>query len=109
MKELNIRHQLIHDIRFLSPELLSQAFHYFELLKFSDNNKKSTWKTFVGCISDKEAINQKEIIDKEFENIEGEWKAMNTFALDTNIALISLMGKRIFYINMKNIQPYIYL
>ena len=71
MKELNIRHQLIHDIRFLSPELLSQAFHYFELLKLSNNNK--TWRNYIGCISDKEAIDQKAIINREFENIEGEW------------------------------------
>lgn len=73
MKELSIRHQLIHDIRFLSPELLSQAYHYFELLKATKNNEKKTWKTYIGCISDKEAIAQKELIDKEFENIEGEW------------------------------------
>ena len=73
MKELSIRHQLIHDIRFLSPELLSQAFQYFETLKASENNKKSTWKSFAGCISDKEALAQKELIEKEFENIEGEW------------------------------------
>ncbi|NTW31461.1 MAG: hypothetical protein HGB12_02355 [Bacteroidetes bacterium] len=73
MKELNIRHQLINDIRFLSPDLLSQVFHYFELLKFSDNNKKKAWKTYIGCISDKEAVTQKEIINREFENIEGEW------------------------------------
>ena len=73
MKEISIRHQLIHDIKFLSPELLSKAFHYFELLKVSEINRKSNWKSFVGCISDKEAIAQKNIIDKEFENIEGEW------------------------------------
>ena len=73
MKDLNIRHQLIHDIRFLSPELLSQAYNYFEVLKATGNNKKGTWKSYVGCISDNEAISQKELIDKEFENIEGEW------------------------------------
>lgn len=71
MKDLGIRHQLIHDIRFLSPELLSQAYHYLELLKATENNRKSTWKSYIGCISDKEAITQKELIDKEFENIEG--------------------------------------
>jgi len=73
MKELSIRHQLIHDIRFLSPELLSHAYHYFELLKATENNRKKTWKSYIGCIFDKEAIAQKELIDKEFENIEGEW------------------------------------
>jgi len=73
MKELSIRHQLIHDIKFLSPELLSQAFQYFELLKVSEKNKKSTWKSYIGCISDKEAFGQKKLIDKEFENLEGEW------------------------------------
>lgn len=73
MKDLSIRHQLIHDIRFLSPELLSQAYHYLEVLKATENNKKGSWKSYVGCISDNEAISQKELIDKEFENIEGEW------------------------------------
>jgi len=73
MKDLNIRHQLIHDIRFLSPELLSQAYNYLEVLKATSNNNKGTWKSYVGCISDNEAISQKELIDKEFENIEGEW------------------------------------
>ena len=73
MKDLSIRHQMINDIRFLSPELLSQAYHYLELLKATENNKKSTWKSYVGCISDKEALTQKELINHEFENIEGEW------------------------------------
>ncbi len=73
MKDLSIRHQMINDIRFLSPELLSQAYHYLELLKTSENNKKSTWKSYVGCISDKKAMIQKELINNEFENIEGEW------------------------------------
>ena len=73
MKDLSIRHQLINDIRFLSPELLSQAYHYLELLKATEKIKKSTWKSYIGCISDKEAIYQKELIDKEFETIEGEW------------------------------------
>jgi len=73
MKDLTIRHQLIQDIKILSPELLSQAYHYLELLKASENYTKSSWKSYIGCISDKEAITQKELIDKEFENIEGEW------------------------------------
>ena len=73
MKDLSIRHQIIHDIRFLSPELLSQAYQYLELLKATKYDKKSTWKSYIGCISDQEATTQKELIDKEFENIEGEW------------------------------------
>jgi hypothetical protein len=73
MKDLSIRNQIIHDIRFLSPESLSQAYHYLELLKASENNKKSTWQSYIGCISNKEASTQKELIEKEFENIEGEW------------------------------------
>lgn len=71
MKELTIRHQLIQDIRLLSPELLSQSFHYFELLKSSENKGIKTWKSFIGCISDKDAKAQRELIEKEFENIEG--------------------------------------
>jgi hypothetical protein len=73
MKDLSIRHQIIHDIRFLSPELLSQAYQYLELLKATKYDKKGTWKSYIGCISDQEATTQKELIDKEFENIEGEW------------------------------------
>lgn len=73
MKDLSIRHQLIQDIKLLSPESLSQAFHYLELLKATENNRKSTWKSYIGCISDQEAKTQKELVDKEFENIEGEW------------------------------------
>jgi hypothetical protein len=73
MKDLSIRHQIIHDIRFLSPELLSQAYQFIELLKATKYDKKSTWKSYIGCISDQEATIQKELIDKEFENIEGEW------------------------------------
>ena len=73
MKDLSIRHQMINDIRFLSPELLSQAYHYLEVLKATENNKKGTWKSYVGCISNKEATIQKELINSEFENIEGEW------------------------------------
>jgi len=73
MKDLSIRHQLIQDIKILSPELLSQAYHYLELLKATENNRKNTWKSYIGCISDKEAIAQKKLIDNEFENIEGEW------------------------------------
>lgn len=73
MKDLSIRHQLIHDIRLLSPELLSQTYHYLELLKSTEQNKKSSWKSYVGSISDEEALSQKELIEKEFENIEGEW------------------------------------
>jgi hypothetical protein len=73
MKDLSIRHQLIHDIRLLSPELLSQTYNYLELLKSSDNSTKSSWKSYVGSISNEEALAQKELIDKEFENIEGEW------------------------------------
>ena len=73
MKEQSIRHQLIHDIRLLSPELLSQAYHYFELLKTSEKNRKKTWKSYIGCISAKEAKAQKELIDSAFENIEGVW------------------------------------
>jgi len=73
MKDLSIRHQIIHDIRFLSPELLSQAYQYLELLKATKYDKKSTWKSYIGCISDQEATTQKKLIDKEFENIEGEW------------------------------------
>lgn len=73
MKDLSIRNLLIHDIRLLSPELLSQAYHYLELLKASENNNKDSWKSYIGCISDKEAATQKELIENEFENIEGEW------------------------------------
>lgn len=73
MKELSIRHQLINDLKFFSPELLSQAYHYLELLKSNDNNKTGNWKNFIGCISDRDAQKQKTLIEKEFENIEGEW------------------------------------
>jgi hypothetical protein len=73
MKDLSIRHQLIHDIRLLSPELLSQAYHYLELLKSSEHGTKSSWKAYVGSISNVDAVAQKELIEKEFENIEGEW------------------------------------
>jgi hypothetical protein len=73
MKDLSIRQQLIHEIKFLNPELLSKAYHYIESLKATANNRKSDWKAYAGCISDNEAIEQKELINKEFENIEGEW------------------------------------
>jgi hypothetical protein len=73
MKELSQRQQLIHNIKILSPELVPKAYHYIESLKATDNNKITEWKSYVGCISDKEAIKLKEIICKEFENIEGEW------------------------------------
>ncbi|MCH8316984.1 MAG: hypothetical protein IIA88_00575 [Bacteroidetes bacterium] len=73
MKELRIRDQLIDYIRILSPELLSQAYHYLELLKSNDNKQTGNWKNYIGCISDKDAQEQKELIDREFENIEGEW------------------------------------
>jgi len=73
MKELSLRQRLIHNIKFLSPELVPKAYHYIESLKATDNSRITDWKSYVGCISDKEAIEQKEIIGKEFENIEGEW------------------------------------
>lgn len=61
MKELSLRHQLINDIRLLSPDLLSQAYHYLELLKASESNRKNTWRKYASCISDKEAQAQKRI------------------------------------------------
>ena len=73
MKDLSIRNQLINDIRLLSPEALFQAYQYLELLKASENDKKTSWKSYIGCISDNDVTTQKELIEKKFENIEGEW------------------------------------
>lgn len=73
MKEFNIRDQLIQDIRDLSPDLLIQVYQYLEMLKTDKNYKKRDWKSLVGCLSDEEAKAQEELIDKEFENIEGDW------------------------------------
>ena len=71
---MNIRNNIINDIQSFSPELLSQVFHYFETLK---NKKKDSeqynWKKFIRCIGDDEAKIIKNIIDEEFNNIEGEW------------------------------------
>lgn len=70
---MNMRSQLINDIKMLNPEMLTQAHYYMELLKTNNNPQVNTWKQFVGCISAKEADEQKNLINKEFENIEGEW------------------------------------
>ena len=73
MKDLSIRKQLINDIKSLNPELLPQVYHYLELLKAKGINQKISLKPYIGCLSDEEAAAQIELIDKEFENIEGEW------------------------------------
>jgi len=73
MKELSLKNQLIQDIRVLNPELLAQVYHYFELLKSASTKKVKSWKSYIGCVSDREAIEQKKLIEKEFGNIEGEW------------------------------------
>ncbi|MBU0764229.1 MAG: hypothetical protein KJ607_05285 [Bacteroidetes bacterium] len=73
MNESGIRHQLINDIRLFDPVLLAQAYHYISLLKNSGHKQPGGWKNFIGCISDKDAKEQKALIDNEFGNIEGEW------------------------------------
>lgn len=71
---MNIRNNMINDIKSSSPEMLSQAFHFFETLKNkNEQSDQFNWKKYIKSINDDEALNMKNIINEEFNNIEGEW------------------------------------
>lgn len=71
---MNIRTNIINDIQSFNPEMLSQAFHFFETLKNKNESfNQFNWKKYIGCINDDEAENMRKIINEEFNKIEGEW------------------------------------
>jgi lauroyl/myristoyl acyltransferase len=52
--------------------MLGHAYHYIEGLK-KKSRKKHALINLAGTISDKDAVEMKKIIQKEFSDIEGEW------------------------------------
>jgi len=74
---MTIKENILKDIdSIVNPMLLNQIFDYLQILKQSDSLKisnKELLEQHAGSLSDKEATTISNVIDREFNNIEGEW------------------------------------
>ncbi|MEM8901934.1 MAG: hypothetical protein AAGC85_27755 [Bacteroidota bacterium] len=74
---MNIRESLIKDIQEADNQLLKPLFEIWQLLKknvnSSSSNGNQSFEAFFGILDEKDATEMEEIIQKEFQNIEGDW------------------------------------
>jgi len=72
-----LRNTILKDIRKIeNPAVLNQLFEYLQLLKKSANSQRGNTAAvlrFAGTISNAEAMEMQQIVEKEFSTIEGEW------------------------------------
>ena len=76
---MSIKEKILLDINEIkNPTILKQVFEFLQTLKESDafsreeSNGSEFWKS-VGVLSDEDAKELTQIIDTEFNNIEGDW------------------------------------
>ena len=75
---MTLKDKILIDLRMIkNPNLLNQIFEFIQIIKESystsqESNKQNVLK-FAGVITDEEAKEIKGIINKEFNNLEGEW------------------------------------
>jgi len=70
---MTIKSKILVDLEKLSPEMLGHTLQFIESLRKRKSNKKQSFMELAGTISKKDAMEMKGIIQKEFNNIEGEW------------------------------------
>lgn len=74
---MTIRESLIKDIQEADNQLLKPLFEIWQLLKknvtHSSSNGNHSFEAFFGILDEKDATEMEEIIQKEFQNIEGDW------------------------------------
>lgn len=72
-----IQEQILADIRGISdPLLLNQLYSYLQLVKKNIPKNRGNVKRvlqFAGIMNDKEAAEMTNLINKEFNHIEGDW------------------------------------
>lgn len=71
---MGLKEKIIDEIKELSPDRLSLVVDYIRLLKQAQTlPDPGGWKKYVGAFSDEKAAELQQIIDKEFNSVEGEW------------------------------------
>lgn len=74
---MSIREQILSDIQAIQhPQLLHQIYDYLQIIKKTDANltaNRNSVLEYVGIINDADATEMLQIIDAEFNQIEGEW------------------------------------
>jgi hypothetical protein len=68
-----LKEQLLAEIRDLhNPLVVAQLFEFWQLLK-RINSPASSIKSYVGCLPDDSAEEIRQLIQSEFQRIEGDW------------------------------------
>ena len=71
---MTLKSQINDDLNSLSPDKLTEAYHYISLLKKNDSaSEQFFWKKYLGILSKVEAKNLLKTLKLEFGKIEGEW------------------------------------
>ena len=70
---MNLRTQILSDLKSLTPDLLAQLYQFLNTLKRASHPKQHPFLKFAGTLTDEEAAQIKSQIDEEFNRIEGEW------------------------------------
>jgi hypothetical protein len=71
--ELSVKEQLISEIQEMAnPIVLVQLFEFWQLLK-KNTIPHSPILSYAGCLEDEEAEEMRQLIQSEFQHIEGEW------------------------------------
>jgi hypothetical protein len=72
-----LRNTILRDIRKIdNPAVLNQLFEYLQLLKKNVNTQRGNTAavlSFAGTIGNVEAKAVKQVVENEFNTIEGEW------------------------------------
>jgi|GEM_PF-4643862 len=71
-----IRHQLMQELDKASPEFLWQLFQFVQFLKQAEHKANASThplQRFIGCMSAQEGDAFAASLEKEFNQIEGEW------------------------------------
>jgi hypothetical protein len=71
---LSLKEQLLTEIRDLpDPLVIAQLFEFWQSLKRTTLLPNSSIWSYAGCLSDNEAQEIRQLIQSEFQRIEGEW------------------------------------
>ncbi|MBN2893588.1 MAG: hypothetical protein JXL97_17075 [Bacteroidales bacterium] len=77
---MEIKEQISIELNSLPPEILDQLYNFMQFIKKSykdssqnKNKQEHFLSKFAGIIDDKSAEEIKNIVNSEFQNIEGEW------------------------------------
>lgn len=76
---MKLKNQISYELNNMPPEYLEQVYMFIQFLKnsnYQSNNVKKTehfLSDFAGILDDESAKEIKNIINSEFQNIEGEW------------------------------------